>query len=645
MCNIKGKVLHLVVLLMVLFAGLVWAGQNPLLKAVEGGDLAIVKKFIAKKPAMVNAPLDKKGRAPLHIAAWKKQKEIVALLLEKGADLEMKVTAAKATPLHYAALGGDPVIVKMLLKKGAKVDSREVDNETPLYYAAYKGHLEVVKLLVAKGANVKGEQTKINTSPLRYAVQGGHLEVVKYLQANGADIHAVNSYGHNLLHSAAWRENTQMVEYLLEQGIPVNATSKNGRTPLQNASWRGNNAVVHLLLQKGANVDLADEKGQTAMTFAAKSGNTKTVAILLKAGAGVKFEDQETKRNLLHFAGLHGYGKIAAMLIEKGADVNKKDSQGLTPLHYAAKYSHIKVAKQLIAKGASTEGIKKNFGPSKLLQKKFDNGIAIVFYLGHSGWAVKTSRHFLVFDYYKRPNRPDTPFLANGCINPEEIKGLKTVVFSSHSHGDHYMPEIFQWKKQGVDATYVLGFKPKEEEEYILMGPRKTRTIGEMEVTTIKSNDAGVGFFVKVDGVSIYHPGDHTNRKNDFSEPFKEEIDFLAQKGLTPDLMFSPLTGCGATDQGSVKKGLYYTVKKIQPKTIFPMHALGQENRYEAFALEVKEKGLKTPVLAASNCGDYFVYKQGKVKYAKLSDSDKIKKVKNKQCKKSKKSSVSCNSR
>jgi L-ascorbate metabolism protein UlaG (beta-lactamase superfamily) len=44
-------------------------------------------------------------------------------------------------------------------------------------------------------------------------------------------------------------------------------------------------------------------------------------------------------------------------------------------------------------------------------------------YIFHSGFTVETDNYFLVFDYYK------------GKINLREDK--RTVVFSSHNHGDH----------------------------------------------------------------------------------------------------------------------------------------------------------------------------------------------------------------
>jgi ankyrin repeat protein/L-ascorbate metabolism protein UlaG (beta-lactamase superfamily) len=618
MCNIRVKVLALLMLLVFMLSGLAWSVDiNVKFKeAIQKGDMELVKKILIKRPELATSSIDDKGFTALHAAAARSRKNLVAFFLKKGADTNVQTTEGKYTPMHYAALGGDVAIVKMLLAKGAKVDLREMKNRTPLYFAAYRGHLDVVKLLLKKGAKLIGEETKTKDSPLKYAVHGNHLDVAKFLLSQGAEIPKNPEDGYTLLHHSAWSGSKELISFLIDNGIPANSTSKNGRTPLQNAARNNTGEVVSLLLNRGANVNAKNENKKTALYFAAVIGNKENVAILLKAGATVDYQDNKTGRSLLHFTAIKGFGKITKMLLTKGADANGKDKSGKTPLYYAARYGQGKVAKLLLASGASKDNFKNNFGFSPLLKKQLKSGDALIWYLGHSGWAIKTDKHFLVFDYYKTKNRADTPLLANGSINPEEIKGLDTYVFSSHSHDDHYMPEIFDWKKIDPKITYVMGFEPKDKKDYVYLPPRKQKKVGDIEVTTIKSNDLGVGFVVKVDGLTIYHPGDHANRKNDFSGPFKEEIEYLAAKNLKPDLMFSPLVGCGATDQGSVKKGLYYTVKKLSPQVVFPMHAIGQEHRYRTFADEVMEKGLKTPILCADNTGDYFFYSQGKAKYA-----------------------------
>ena len=524
-------------------------------------------------------------------------------------------------PLHWAAHGGHAAAAEFLIAQGAVVDSKNVEEETPLHYAAFHGHLDVVKLLVSKSAAVNAK-TKSGATPVDYAAQQNHLDILKFLLENGADVTAASQNGFTLLHQCAWGCSKEIIELLIAKGIPPDAKTDSGRTPLQMAALGGNLEAAKVLLAKGADVNHKGEEDWPPLYLAVKRGHKDLVPLLLESGAKADIKQEKSQQTPLHLAAMQGYGEIAAMLLDKGADPNAKDDNGRTPLYYACRYGNKNAAKILLSKGAQwgedaeKEKMKENFGFSPLLQKEFEPGSALVWYLGHSGWAIKTGKHLLVFDYFKNSTLPDTPLLANGSINPEEIKDLNVTVFFSHSHGDHYTPAVFDWKKDVKNITYIMGFKPEKQSDYIYMGPRETKAINGMEITTIESNDSGVGFFVKADGVNIFHSGDHANRKQDFSEPFKQEIEFLADKGLKPDIFFAPVSGCGFGDLEAVKKGVFYTIKTLSPNVMVPMHAGGNEQRYMEFAKETKAAGFETPICCAGQNGDWFFVNQGSVKKA-----------------------------
>ena len=151
------------------------------------------------------------------------------------------------------------------------------------------------------------------------------------------------------------------------------------------------------------------------------------------------------------------------------------------------------------------------------LTMEIASGEAVLWHLGHCGFAVRTKNHFLVFDYYPPQWRPASPGLANGFLEADELAGQSVTVFVTHGHRDHFDPKIYYLADIG--ASFVYGFRPgtagsgAEQRytgpEYIYAPPRTRNELGNMVVETISSNDLGVGFLVTIDGVTLYHAGDH----------------------------------------------------------------------------------------------------------------------------------------
>lgn len=111
-------------------------------------------------------------------AGRKGDAEAVKALLAKGADVNAK-TRYGATALSYAADKGHLGVVRILLDHGANVNVKDTFyGETPLGWAAYRGHTDIVKLLLDKGAEAKA-------GALMTAVELGHIEIVKAVLEKG----------------------------------------------------------------------------------------------------------------------------------------------------------------------------------------------------------------------------------------------------------------------------------------------------------------------------------------------------------------------------------------------------------------------------------------------------------------------------
>ncbi len=99
---------------------------------------------------------------------------------------------------------------------------------------------------------------------------------------------------------------------------------------------------------------------------------------------------------------------------------------------------------------------------SDSLQKSLKTGEALIWYLHHSGWAVKTQNNFLIFDYVEDGPKPRDATLQNGWIDPQSLKDESVYVFISHAHGDHFDPDILGWGEAKPGITYIFGWNAEE---------------------------------------------------------------------------------------------------------------------------------------------------------------------------------------
>lgn len=245
-------------------------------------------------------------------------------------------------------------------------------------------------------------------------------------------------------------------------------------------------------------------------------------------------------------------------------------------------------------------------------------GEARVWYLGHCGYAVQTHSKLLIFDYVdnlsRRGMEPASPpairSVDNGWLDPREFRDLDVVVFVSHSHSDHYDKIVHEWATTVRRIRYIYGWEERRDEKHIpLPAPRATLDLEGLQVWTVNSQHdevPEVSFLVKVDGLTIYHNGDYIGRMGGDEAPINvaQDMQYLQGHSGPVDLLF---LGASATFQP-----FQQIIRALKPRALFPMHYGRQEEKYQAFARELKAQGFETPVVLPRQRGDCFHYRQGK---------------------------------
>jgi len=148
----------------------VYAGRLPLARELASrreeldlfeaaclGEVDVVRAHIEVDPEVIDHH-SPDGFSPIGFAAYFGHLDLLAFLIEKGADLEApSANAMRVGPLHSAAAHSDPtratLIARTLLEAGADPNAQQQGGFTPLHQAVHNNNLELTQLLLSHGAN------------------------------------------------------------------------------------------------------------------------------------------------------------------------------------------------------------------------------------------------------------------------------------------------------------------------------------------------------------------------------------------------------------------------------------------------------------------------------------------------------------
>eukprot|EP00092_Neocalanus_flemingeri_P106282 GFUD01136358.1.p1 GENE.GFUD01136358.1~~GFUD01136358.1.p1 ORF type:complete len:440 (-),score=128.58 GFUD01136358.1:156-1475(-) len=234
------------------------------------------------------------------------------------------------TPLMLAARSGRVKVVSLLLEEGADPNIRKITGVTAIFLASVGGYLDILTKLVEGGAD-PDPQSQEGGTPLMAAAQAGHLDVVEKLLLSGASHKSCMWDGANALFLAAQNGHTKIVMHLLTiPGVQVNQQRRDGATPLWIAAQMGHEDCVRLLLRGGADVDLTRTDGATPLFKACHKGHEEVVKEILRHKP--RLDTLQNGSTCLHAAALSGHANLILHLLAAGADPNTPNMSGFTPL-------------------------------------------------------------------------------------------------------------------------------------------------------------------------------------------------------------------------------------------------------------------------------------------------------------------------
>jgi len=190
------------------------------------------------------------------------------------------------TPLHWAVFCGHREILAMLLEAGADVRPHADQSRTTLMsrlaLALCRGYTDMAKVLMDAGDFPDGDREICIC--YAQAAYGCRQDSIDLLLNHDLDINARRADEEHgaFVHVRHPRFDSWLL--LLDNGIELDAQRRNGKTMLHIAAARGLKTFVGVLLERGANHGVRDEQDLTALDYARGRKNQKMYEYLVDHG-------------------------------------------------------------------------------------------------------------------------------------------------------------------------------------------------------------------------------------------------------------------------------------------------------------------------------------------------------------------------
>lgn len=232
-------------------------------------------------------------------------------------------------------------------------------------------------------------------------------------------------------------------------------------------------------------------------------------------------------------------------------------------------------------------------------------------YIYHSCFALEFDAFTVIVDYYKDTVMP----FEKGLIHSQLLnRPGKIYILSSHSHPDHFNPEILLWKQQRDDIQYIFshdildaGLATKEDAIYL--NKLDTYEDSHLKIKAYGSTDIGISFLIQAEGKQIFHAGDLNNwhwneecsaeESQEYETNYLNELELIAKDVTHLDLAIFPVDPRLGKDY---MKGAEQFINRIQTDIFAPMHFDEAYNKAAAFASYAETKKCKS--IKWANKGD-----------------------------------------
>lgn len=255
------------------------------------------------------------------------------------------------TALHIAASMNDSDLVAFLIIKKADIDLKNYKSQTPLHVAIEHNAVEAARTLVSFGANIFArDEEGITAMDMAFARNAAYYDI--FITTKTSEIRDSED-GRNIVHYFVQTKNNTAISWCVKKNIPLSTADAAGKTPLD---------LAFELLDDVNSVEIAVNLIQNGAEPVESEYDYFQTAVLSR-NLNYRFNDGQTP---LHLASIAGHTPVVSYLLANNAQTDVQDSSGATPLHEAVRYGKTEIA-SLLLQAKADPNAKDNLGKTPLL--------------------------------------------------------------------------------------------------------------------------------------------------------------------------------------------------------------------------------------------------------------------------------------
>ncbi|MFT5470429.1 MAG: ankyrin repeat protein [Verrucomicrobiales bacterium] len=212
------------------------AVDSPLRKAAEGMKIS---NFLVPSEGFQNPTASQLGSEEDYLT-------VARLLIDSGAEINVRAEAENFSALGAALIGGNRKMADLLLEHGADIELKNKMNRTPVWGAIASGKPELLEYMISLGAKVNDRDSDRGI-PLHDAASRNKPEMVEILLKHGASINARTDSGVTPLFQAVFAKAPDAARMLLKHGADPDIAAGDGITPMGLAVQTNQNEIAKML--------------------------------------------------------------------------------------------------------------------------------------------------------------------------------------------------------------------------------------------------------------------------------------------------------------------------------------------------------------------------------------------------------------